>query len=94
MKTKYLAIIGTALTVGVALGFSLAKMSSVKTDLVTQAEGDNTNNSLAKNLIAPVNAQGSDKGKPMISPVKARERDFYAPNSETLAPREFEYPEK
>ena len=28
------------------------------------------------------------KAKPLISPVKARERDFYAPNSETLKPDE------
>lgn len=74
MKTKYLAIIGTALlTGGVALGFSLAKMDLLKT---------------AQNWIKPVNAQGSDTGKPMVSPVKARERDFYTPNSETLAPDE------
>jgi ribonuclease Z len=30
------------------------------------------------------NAEQSGKGEPMISPVEARERDFYAPNSETL----------
>jgi ribonuclease Z len=40
--------------------------------------------SLMKDSIA---AQ-SGKGKPLVSPVKARERDFYAPNSEDLAPDE------
>jgi len=30
----------------------------------------------------------SDRGEPMISPTKARERDFYAPNSEDLDPNE------
>ncbi len=34
--------------------------------------------------ISPVNAAQSGKGDPMISPTKARERDFYAPNSEPL----------
>src|SRR5210317_751118 len=29
-----------------------------------------------------------EKGEPLISPTEARERDFYAPNSETLAPDE------
>jgi ribonuclease Z len=38
-------------------------------------------------LISPVVAK-SHKGEPMISPTDARERDFYAPNSETLAPDE------
>jgi ribonuclease Z len=35
-------------------------------------------------LISPSIAKEADRGKPMISPVKARERDFYAPNSEDL----------
>jgi len=35
--------------------------------------------------VSAARAQGS-KGKPKISPVKARPRDFYAPNSEDLAP--------
>ena len=30
----------------------------------------------------------SNQDKPLISPTEARERDFYAPNSETLAPDE------
>ena len=30
----------------------------------------------------------TETGAPMISPVEAREREFYAPNSETLAPDE------
>jgi len=38
-------------------------------------------------VISPVAAQ-SGQDKPMISPVKARERNFYAPNSETLKPDE------
>ena len=38
-------------------------------------------------VISPVSAQ-SNRGEPMISPVEARERDFYAPNSETLVPDE------
>ena len=38
-------------------------------------------------LISPVVAK-SHKAEPMISPTEARERDFYAPNSETLAPDE------
>jgi ribonuclease Z len=33
-------------------------------------------------------AAASDDSKPLISPTEARERDFYAPNSETLAPDE------
>jgi hypothetical protein len=35
--------------------------------------------------ISPVEAKTS-QGEPLISPTEARERDFYAPNSETLAP--------
>ena len=88
MKTKYLVIIGAALlTGGIAIGLSFDKISSVKTDLLTQAERENTNNSLAKSVIAPANAQDSGQDN-RISPVKARERDFYAPNSEDLAPDE------
>jgi ribonuclease Z len=37
--------------------------------------------------ISPVEAKTS-QGEPLISPINARERDFYAPNSETLAPDE------
>jgi ribonuclease Z len=37
-------------------------------------------------LFAPATAQA--KEAPLISPTEARERDFYAPNSETLAPDE------
>jgi len=39
-------------------------------------------------LISTSIAQESDRGEPMISPTEARERDFYAPNSETLDPDE------
>jgi ribonuclease Z len=35
-------------------------------------------------IISPAFAQDS-RGKPMVSPTQARDRDFYAPNSETLA---------
>jgi ribonuclease Z len=48
----------------------------------------------AASWISPANAKQSEigeqsgKGDPMISPVKARERDFYAPNSEDLEPNE------
>ena len=38
-------------------------------------------------LISPVEAK-SKLGKPLISPVAARPRDFYAPNSENLGPDE------
>ena len=38
-------------------------------------------------IISPAIAQDA-RGEPMISPTQARERDFYAPNSETLAPDE------
>ncbi len=39
-------------------------------------------------LLAAAHAAESGKGEPMVSPVEARERDFYAPNSENLAPDE------
>jgi ribonuclease Z len=39
-------------------------------------------------LISPSIAQESGGGEPMVSPVKARARDFYAPNSEDLRPDE------
>ena len=39
-------------------------------------------------LISSASAQVSDKGVPLISPTEARERDFYAPNSESLKPDE------
>jgi len=38
-------------------------------------------------LITPSVAQDA-RGEPMVSPTKARERDFYAPNSEDLDPNE------
>lgn len=38
--------------------------------------------------ISSANAAAASKGKPMISPTEARERLFYAPNSETLDPDE------
>jgi ribonuclease Z len=39
-------------------------------------------------LISSSFAKASGRGEPMISPTEARERDFYAPNSETLDPDE------
>ena len=39
-------------------------------------------------LITSSIAQESERGEPMISPTEAREREFYAPNSETLDPDE------
>jgi ribonuclease Z len=39
-------------------------------------------------LIPLAHAAQSGQGEPMISPVKMRDRDFYAPNSEDLAPDE------
>ena len=38
--------------------------------------------------LSQANAAQSGKGEPLVSPTEARERDFYAPNSETLAPDE------
>ena len=38
--------------------------------------------------ISPSIAQESGRGEPLISPTEARDRNFYAPNSETLAPDE------
>ena len=39
-------------------------------------------------LIPSAHAADSGRGDPMVSPVKMRDRDFYAPNSEDLAPDE------
>jgi ribonuclease Z len=39
-------------------------------------------------LTSQADAAEAGKGEPMISPTKARERDFYAPNSEDLKPDE------
>ena len=39
-------------------------------------------------LISPSIAQEPERGEPMISPTEAPDRDFYAPNSETLDPDE------
>ena len=39
-------------------------------------------------LISSTIAQESGKGELLISPTEARERNFYAPNSETLMPDE------
>jgi ribonuclease Z len=39
-------------------------------------------------LIPLAHAAESGQGEPMVSPVKMRDRDFYAPNSEDLAPDE------
>jgi ribonuclease Z len=38
--------------------------------------------------VSAASAQESEKTKPMVSPVKSRPRDFYAPNSEDLKPDE------
>ena len=35
-------------------------------------------------VISPSIAEDTGRGEPMISPTEARERDFYAPNSEDL----------
>ena len=42
----------------------------------------------ARTLVATAEAQDKSDRKLLISPTEARERDFYAPNSETLAPDE------
>ena len=39
-------------------------------------------------LTASAHATQAGQDKPLVSPTEARERDFYAPNSETLAPDE------
>ena len=39
-------------------------------------------------LVSTAVAKDSGRGEPLISPTEARERNFYAPNSETLAPDE------
>ncbi len=39
-------------------------------------------------LLIPAAHAAAGKGDPMISPVNMRERDFYTPNSENLAPDE------
>jgi ribonuclease Z len=39
-------------------------------------------------LVSSADAKESGRGEPLISPTEARERNFYAPNSETLAPDE------
>jgi len=39
-------------------------------------------------LVATATAAENDSGEPLVSPTDAREREFYAPNSETLAPDE------
>ncbi len=39
-------------------------------------------------LISSSIAKEAGKGEPMVSPTESRERDFYAPNSETLDPDE------
>src|SRR5210317_1145319 len=36
-------------------------------------------------LVSSVDAKESGTREPLVSPTEARERDFYAPNSETLA---------
>jgi ribonuclease Z len=61
---------------GVLIGFV---SSSKDTNLVTLVSG-------LEALVAPATAQATEG--PLISPTEARERDFYAPNSETLAPDE------
>ena len=39
-------------------------------------------------LVSTAVAKDSGRGEPLISPTEARERNFYAPNSETLKPDE------
>ena len=39
-------------------------------------------------FISNAEAAKSGKDKPLVSPTEARERNFYAPNSENLAPDE------
>jgi len=39
-------------------------------------------------LVSSADAKESGESEPLVSPTEARERDFYAPNSETLAPDE------
>jgi len=39
-------------------------------------------------LVATATAAENDSGEPLVSPTDAREREFYAPNSEALAPDE------
>ncbi|MHC4934320.1 MAG: MBL fold metallo-hydrolase, partial [Planctomycetota bacterium] len=39
-------------------------------------------------LTASAHATQADRDEPLVSPTEARERDFYAPNSETLRPDE------
>ena len=68
------AILGAGLTVSLIASFP----GNVSDAFVNAAE----------KLIVPAEVQAKSAAEPLISPTEARARDFYAPNSETIAPDE------
>ena len=79
MKTRIQSLSGIAvvLAIGVAIGFSL--------------QNDHGPEFAAAAEAAPAPVQPSEskpQAAPTYSPIKARARDFYAPNSEDLGPNE------
>jgi ribonuclease Z len=75
-RATFTLAIAAALGVGVLVGL-VASSEDAEIEALVDGVGS---------LFAPATAQA--KEAPLISPTEARERDFYAPNSETLAPDE------
>jgi ribonuclease Z len=71
-KSRRTQLLGAMTLVGVGVAAGLYLAESKGFPLISSAQGQET----------------SKKGQPLISPIEARERDFYAPNSETLEPDE------
>ncbi len=79
MKTKAQRLFGT----GIVLAFGVVVGFSLRNDNVPELS------SLANAATTPVSAPASLlQEAPEYSPVKARARDFYVPNSEDLGPDE------
>jgi ribonuclease Z len=78
-------IVVVALIAGI-LGYILG-CSKAEREEQTQAKANQPQTTDEQPETGPESAQ-TEKGEPLISPTEARERDFYAPNSETLDPNE------
>ena len=82
MRTKTRSLIGVIiiLAIGIAIGFMLRTDQIPELGSLANAETTSTTGTKATGM--------PTQDAPKFSPVKARGRDFYSPNSEDLAPNE------
>lgn len=79
-KTQLLLGVSVILAIGIAIGVNLRNVQLPELASIASAEMTSTPNGFS--------SESPNQDAPVVSPVKARARDFYTPNSEDLGPNE------